>query len=217
VTQMARELNDARTYWRTERVSARRLAVMDRATEELVAKGIRKTALKVGDSVQDFILMDAHGNPVRLWDLLKDGPTVISFYRGGWCIYCDIELRGLQRIFPQIEELGASLIAISPQLPDNSMLTEERLQLKFPILSDVGNVVAKRLGVVFELPPSLVRLYREFGHELAQMNGPTGANELPVPATFVIDCKGITRLAFIDEDYTKRLDPERIIAILRRL
>jgi peroxiredoxin len=214
---MARELDAARTYWRTEGISARRLAVMDRATEELVAKGIRKTALKVGDSVQDFILMDAHGNPVRLWDLLKHGPTVISFYRGGWCVYCDIELRGLQRIFPRIQELGASLIAISPQLPDNSMLTEEKLQLKFPVLSDVGNVVAKRLGIVFELPPSLVKLYRGFGHELAQMNGPTGAKELPVPATFVIDRNGIIRLAFIDEDYTKRLDPEGIIATLRRL
>ena len=217
MAEMARELDAARTYWRTERISARRLAVMDRATEELVAKGIRKSALKVGDSVQDFILMDVHGNPVRLWDLLKRGPTVISFYRGGWCVYCDIELRGLQRIYPQIEALGASLIAISPQLPDNSMLTEEMLQLKFPILSDVGNVVARRLGIVFELPPSLVKLYREFGHELAQMNGPAGAKELPVPATFVIDRKGVTRLSFIDEDYTKRLDPERIIATLRGL
>ncbi len=217
MTQMARELDAARSYWRTEGITARRLAIMDRATEELVAKGIRKTALKVGDTIQDFILMDARGNPVRLWDLLKQGPTVISFYRGGWCVYCDIELRSLQRVFPQIRESGASLIAISPQLPGNSMSTGDKLQLDFPVLSDVGNVIAKRFGIVFELPPSLLKLYKTFCHELAEMNGPTGAKELPIPATFVVDRKGIVRFVYLNEDYTQRLDPTKIIASLRKL
>jgi peroxiredoxin len=188
---------------------------MDRATDTLVASGISLTALKVGESVEDFILMDAHGDPVRLQSLLQKGPVVISFYRGGWCPYCNIELRGLQRALPGMKSLGASLIAISPQLPDNSLSTEEKNHLTFPILSDVGNVVAKRFGIVYELPKYLLEIYESFNHGLAQTNGETGAEELPMPATFVLDHSGVVRLAFIDEDYTERLDPDTILDTLR--
>lgn len=217
VSQTTQELNDARNYWRSEGISAERLAIMDRATEQLISSGIRESASKAGDRVQDFILMDAHGAPLRLQALLDNGPVVISFYRGGWCPYCNIELRGLQRVLPEIKSLGASVIAISPQLPDNSLTTEENNKLTFPVLSDVGNVVARRFGIVFRLPPSLLVAYKDFGHELKTMNGDCGAEELPIPATFVLDRNGTIRLAYVEEDYTQRFEPQIVIDTLRKI
>jgi peroxiredoxin len=192
-----------------------KLEMMDRASEELIVSGVKASALQEGDYVDDFILMDAHGKPVRLQTLLKTGPVVISFYRGGWCPYCNIEPRGLQRALPEIKALGASLVAISPQLPDNSLSTEEKNNLTFPVLSDVGNVIARRFDIVFRLPDDLLATYKAFNHGLADMNGEQGATELPIPAAYVLAPSGRIRLAFIKEDYTKRLDPEEILDALR--
>jgi peroxiredoxin len=192
-----------------------KLEMMDRASEELIVSGVKASALQEGGYVDDFILMDAHGKPVRLQTLLKTGPVVISFYRGGWCPYCNIEPRGLQRALPEIKALGASLVAISPQLPDNSLSTEEKNNLTFPVLSDVGNVIARRFDIVFRLPDDLLATYKAFNHGLADMNGEQGATELPIPAAYVLAPSGRIRLAFIKEDYTKRLDPEEILDALR--
>jgi peroxiredoxin len=142
---------------------------------------------------------------------------VISFYRGGWCPYCNIELRKLLRVLPEIKKLGASLVAISPQLPDNSLTTEEKNHLEFPVLSDVGNVVARRFGIVFTLPEELLQAYESFHHGLRKMNGEDGATELPIPATLVLDRNGVIRFAFVDEDYTRRLDPEFVLGKLQKL
>jgi peroxiredoxin len=149
--------------------------------------------------------------------LLETGPVVVTFYRGGWCPYCNIELRGLQRALPEIKQLGASLIAISPQLPDNSLSTEEKNSLTFPVLSDIGNVIARRFGIAFRLPDELLKTYEDFNHGLEKKNGKEGALELPMPATFLLGKDGTALLAFVDEDYTKRLDPEVILATLREL
>jgi peroxiredoxin len=215
--QTTTELDEARDHYRNRVIPAEKLKIMDRATEELIASGQKESSLKKGDRVDDFILPDAHGAPVRLQSLLEAGPAVISFYRGGWCPYCNIELRGLQKTLPEIKVLGASLVAVSPQLPDNSLSTEEKNHLEFPVLSDVGNVVARRFGIVFKLPDDLLETYEAFNHGLKGINGDEGATELPIPATYVVDRSGIIRLAFIDEDYTKRLDPQTILATLREL
>ncbi|WP_263367725.1 peroxiredoxin-like family protein [Edaphobacter bradus] len=215
--QTTTELDEARGYYRNQVIPPEKLKIMDRATEELIASGTKAAALKEGDRVDDFILGDAHGKPVRLQSLLDAGPVVISFYRGGWCPYCNIELRGLQRVLPEIKALGASLVAISPQLPDNSLSTEEKNHLAFPVLSDVGNDVARRFGIVYRLPDDLLETYTAFNHGLADMNGEEGGTELPIPATYVLDRTGMIRLAFIEEDYTKRLDPQAILEALRGL
>ncbi len=217
VFQMTRELDEARHHYRNNVIPPEKLTIMDRATDQLSRSGIRSGSLKEGDRVEDFILMNAHGSPVRLQRMLDEGPVVISFYRGGWCPYCNIELRGLQRVLPEIKKLGASLVAISPQLPDNSLTTEEKNHLEFPVLSDVGNVVARRFGIVFTLPDDLLDAYETFRHALRETNGEEGATELPIPATFVLDRTGVIRLAFVDEDYTRRLDPELILDKLREL
>jgi peroxiredoxin len=178
--RMTAELDQARDYYRNQLTPPEKLKVMDRATEELIASGRKASTLRGGDHVDDFILMDAHGEAVRLQSLLEAGPVVISFYRGGWCPYCTIELRGLQRALPEINGNGATIVAISPQLPDNSFSTEEKNKLTFPILSDVGNVIARRFGIVFRLPIDLLDAYKAFNHELLVMNGEEGSTELPI-------------------------------------
>ncbi|HVV45365.1 MAG TPA: peroxiredoxin-like family protein [Bryobacteraceae bacterium] len=194
-----------------------RLQANAQTISDLIASGIRASALKEGDTAPDFALQDAHGHMVALRTLLDRGPVVISFYRGSWCPFCNLELRGLQRVLPQMEEMGASLAAISPQLPDHSLSTEEKNQMTFPVLSDAGNVVAKRFGIVFTLPAALVRANEAIGRDLAEINGEAGAAQLPMPATFVLNKSGVIRLAFVEEDWSKRLDPEIILDTLRGL
>jgi peroxiredoxin len=141
--------------------------------------------------------------------------VVVVFYRGGWCPYCNLHLRGFQRRLQEFRELGAKIVAISPQLPDNSLSTKEKDELEFPVLSDVGNKVARQFGIVFELSDELVALYRQLGHALEDFNGTAGKSELPVPATFLVDQSGMIRLAHVDVDYTRRLDPDDIIEVLK--
>lgn len=215
--ETTRELDAARARYRGELIPRPALAVMDAETARLAASHATDGALKVGDLAPDFILPDAHGGPVRLYSLLKDGPVVLVFYRGGWCPYCNLHLRGFQRRLPEIRELGAQVVAISPQLPDNSLSTQEKNELAFPILSDVGNKVARQFGIVFELSEELLKLYRLFGHTLEDFNGEAGKKELPVPGTFLLDSKGIVRLAHVDVDYTRRLDPDDLIGALEIL
>jgi peroxiredoxin len=122
----------------------------------------------------------------------------------------------LQQALPKIESLGAKLVAISPQLPDNSLSTAEKLALTFEVLSDVGNKVARDYGLVYTMPEEMRTIYQDFGIDLPAANGDE-SYELPMPATYVIEKNGIIRLAFVDIDYTKRLDPEDVITALEKI
>ena len=211
------ELETARAWYRGQIIPKPVLAVMDAETARLAESGLTTHALKAGDAVPDFILPDAQGQLVRSHSLLRNGPLVIAFYRGGWCPYCNLHLRGFQRVLPQLKELGAQIVAISPQLPDNSLSTQEKNDLAFPVLSDVGNKVARQFGIVFELSDKLLEFYRQFGHSLDEANGEGGKKELPVPATFLVDRKGVIRQAHVDVDYTRRVDPDDIIVALKNI
>jgi len=213
--ETTRELDDARARYRDEIIPKPAIRIMDGETARLAASNLASRALKVGDSAPDFKLPDVHGELVQLHSLLRGGPVVVVFYRGGWCPYCNLHLRGFQRRLTEIRELGAQVVAISPQLPDNSLSTQEKNQLAFAVLSDVGNNVAREFGIVFELSNDLLALYREFGHALEEANGESGNKELPLPATFLIDRNGIVRLAHVDVDYTRRLDPDDVIGSLK--
>ena len=184
---------------------------------DLVASYLSASALREGDVAPDFALPDTHGHVLALKTLLDRGPVVISFYRGGWCPFCNLELRGLQRVLPEIVQAGASLVAISPQLPDNSLSTEEKNQLTFPVLSDVGNIVAKGFGIAFTLPTALVHANRAIGRDLVEINGEAGAAQLPIPPTFVLDKSGVIRLAFVEEDWSTRVDLDIVVDTLRGL
>jgi len=211
-----RELEELSKEVRTT-ASPERLQANAQAISDLVESGLSGSASKTGDVAPDFALPDTHGQVVALKTLLDRGPVVISFYRGGWCPFCNLELRGLQRVLPEIVQAGASLVAISPQLPDHSLSTEEKNQLTFPVLSDVGNTVAKGFGIVFTLPTALVDANKAIGRDFVEINGEAGAAQLPVPATFVLDKSGVIRLAFVEEDWSKRLDPDIVVDTLRAL
>lgn len=189
---------------------------MAREGLDLAASGLVATALKAGDAAPDFALPEARGGVVRLSALLARGPVVLSFYRGGWCSYCSLELQALQSVWPEIQRLGASLVAISPQRPDASLATAERNALAFPVLSDPGNVVAAAFGLTYDLAQDLRPVYARFGHALPDVNG-EASWRLPVPATYVLNRDQSIALAFIDVDYRNRLEPDQIIAVLGAL
>ncbi len=190
-------------------------ATMRQAIQDLIASGIAQKSVAEGARAPEFSLPNAKGETVRLSDLLAKGPVVVSFYRGGWCPYCNLELKALQERLPEIADLGASLVAISPETPDNSLTSAEKNALEFEVLSDTGNAVARGFGLVFKLTDELKPIYEGFGIDLVKHNADE-SYELPLPATYVIDRDGTVRKAFVDADYTKRLDPEEIVDSLRR-
>lgn len=190
------------------------LKIIREADEDLKTRGVGQDALKPGDTFPDATLFDANGKTVSMRDLTKAGPLFISFYRGGWCPYCNLELKAYQDVLGEITSLGGQLIAVSPEKPDNSLTTSEKNALSFPVLTDTGNKLAKAIGIAFELPISLQNLFSGFGMNLPDLNSETGW-ALPIPATFVVDHGGKIVLADVDTHYTRRLEPAEAISALR--
>ena len=209
---LSTELNAFRAEF-MEKVPAAIRDAMTKADLALAAGGITERALKAGATAPDFILPDVHGNKVKLSTLLAKGPVVLSFYRGGWCPYCNLELRALQQVLPQLKQLGATLVAISPQTPDESLSTSEKNALSFPVLSDQASTVASSFGITFDLADELRPIYTAFNHALPQKNG-VDSWVLPIPATYVIAKTGKILLSFVDIDYRNRLEPSAVITVL---
>ena len=192
------------------------LDTMSRATAELIATGQAQRARKAGDVAPEFILNNPDGKPVSSRELLARGPLVISFYRGVWCPYCNLELQALQAALPDIAARGASLVAISPQTAPNSRKSQRENKLDFPILSDVKSEVAHAFGIRFALPDYLVDLYKGFKNDLPVFNDdPSWV--LPMPARYVIGTDGIIAYAEVNPDYTQRPDPSELLPVLDRL
>jgi peroxiredoxin len=206
----ARELADQIAQLQTnlaQQLPAEILLGFEGAIQALVNGDIAANAVKVGQKAPEFSLPDQLGDTVTLSSVLQRGPAAVVFYRGEWCPYCDLTLRAYQRILPQIQALGVSLIAISPQRPDNTLTTVEKKELTFSVLSDVGNVVGRTYGLVFVTS------------EAARHPGISAANgdeswQLPIPGTFVIAQDGTIILAFVDADWTHRLEPAELLKAL---
>ncbi|MBH8561535.1 AhpC/TSA family protein [Nostoc sp. CENA67] len=192
------------------------LTIIQQSIEEVANLGIAEKALKPKDRAPDFTLSNAVGQPVELQKLRAKGSVVITFYRGLWCPFCNIELLALQKALPEIQQLNASLVAISPQTPDNTLSTVKEHSLGFEVLSDVDNKVAKQFGLVYTLPESIQEVMEGFGIDLETYNG-NDSNELPVTATYIIDSEGIIVYRYLNPDYTKRLEPKDLIAALSNL
>lgn len=188
----------------------------DKIVQDLIASGLTDRSIKQGDKAPDFVLPDVHGENVQLSQLLAKGPVVLIFYRGGWCPYCNLTLRSYQAILPEIERAGATLVAVSPQTPDNSLSASEKMELRFPVLSDSGNTVARAYGLVFTEGSEIQSLRRELGIDLSEING-SEAGELIVPGSYVIAQGGTITLAFVDPDFTNRLEPAEILTALEQL
>jgi peroxiredoxin len=186
--------------------------------ERVRASGITGKALQVGQTAPDFTLPDAFGDQVSLKSLLSKGPVVISFYRGEWCPFCNIELRGLEEALPEMRELGAALIAISPEKSDHGIVTAEKNKLTFPVVSDFGNNVARQFGIVFQIGEQLQEFSKNvFKNDLALRNG-EDSYQLPLPATYVVDTTGTIVFAHVDVDYmTGRAEPEAVLVALESI
>ncbi len=173
-------------------------------------------AIRVGDPAPDFSLPQVKGGNIKLSELIKGGPVVLNFYRGGWCPFCQLEFKALHDYMPYIKSLGARMIGISPETMETSRETVEQQHLEFEVVSDQGNLVARRYGLVMTVDEAVRPLYQEWGIDLITANG-NDAYELPLPATYVIDTSGIVRAAYVNKDYTTRMEPTEIVATLQEL
>ena len=211
------EMDSARNLYRGQKIPKSALKIMDAATAELVNNVVASHALHPGDIAPDFILPDADGRSVRLYTELK---------RGRWCWFF-IAVAGVRiaksicaafkNHSPDFKAAGAQVLAISPQLPDQSLTTRENGKLAFPVLSDVGLNTARAFGVAFELPKALLDLYADFDHPLENFNGVEGNKELPLPATFVIRADRTIAYAHVEADYTRRSEPLEVLNLVRKL
>jgi peroxiredoxin len=217
-TTTTQELDSARSFHRDQKIPKSALEIMDAATAELEHNAVASHALQPGDIAPDFILPDADGRSVRLYSELERGPVVLVFYRGGWCPFCKIHLRGFQKSLADFKAACAQVVVISPQLPDQSLITREKDKLTFTVLSDVGLNAARAFGVAFELPEALLDLYAAFDQPLEKWNGVEGAKELPLPATFVIRAADRTIVyAHVEADFTRRSEPLEVLNLIREL
>ena len=207
------QLAEFRAAWR-ERVPAERQEMMLRHIQELRDGEISKSMLKVGDRAPSIVLADAKGETIDVGVLLKKGPVIVTFYRGGWCPFCNFELKAYQQVVPQIAAAGASLVAISPEKPDETLSTSEKNALTFHVLSDVGQKVGRAFGLVYEFSDELRSVYNGFGLDIPAKNGAIDEWALPVSATYVIGRDGTIIYANTDVDYRDRADPSDVLAAL---
>jgi peroxiredoxin len=209
------QLDEYRAGW-YQRVPAERQAIMQRHIDGLRSGAILRSMLKTGDRAPAIVLPNATGETFDVGMLLAKGPVIVTFYRGGWCPYCNLELKAYQDILPQIAAAGASLVAISPEKPDDTLSTAEKNALTFEVLSDVGQKVGRAFGLVYEFSDELKSAYRGFNLDIPARNGAPDEWALPVAATYVIDRDGSIVYAYTDADYRDRADPRDVLNVLTK-
>lgn len=176
----------------------------------------RATPLGQDEAMPAFTLMNEKGESVSLTTAMANGPVVVTFYRGSWCPYCVKALKSLDQSVGDINDLGATVLAISPETPENSIDLRKQTGLSYELLVDHDNKLAEKLGLMFTLDAKTVERYGKYGIDLPKSNGTTEW-QLPIPATYVIDTDGTVRYAWTDEDYSKRAPTSRILSTLRQI
>jgi peroxiredoxin len=199
-----------------QRVPAERQAIMQRHIDGLRNGAIARSMLKTGDRAPAIVLPNAKGETVDVGVLLAKGPVIVTFYRGGWCPFCNLELKAYQEILPQIAATGASLVAISPEKPDDTLSTAEKNALTFEVLSDAGQTVGRAFGLVYDFSEELKSAYRGFNLDIPARNGTPDEWALPVAATYVINRDGSIIFAYTDADYRDRADPRDVLKVLTK-
>lgn len=175
-----------------------------------------QTALKTGADIPSFALKDANGVEVKSSDLMKKGNLVVVFYRGAWCPFCNTYLRTLQKSLPEIKQAGGVLVAISAENPDNSLSTTKKNELEFSVLSDPNLDLARKFGLVYQLPSEVAEKYVSYGIDLKKRNA-MEKPELPISATYVVNQNGKIIYAFVETDYKKRAETATIIDALSKI
>ena len=189
---------------------------IDAGVAELAASGVAP-GLAVGATAPTFALPDAFGATVSLDELLTRGPVVITFYRGDWCPFCNLQLRALQESLDEIHAAGASLVAISAQAPDHAGDLITKHELAFPVLSDLDQSVSEAYRVRFDLSGELEDLQvNVFQNDPAAQNA-DGRRSLPVASTFIVDADRIVRFSSVDADWRHRVEPADVVAAVASL
>lgn len=190
---------------------------VDEVIEEAKAFEKGAKAVKFGQKAPIFKLPNAENELISLEGLLEKGAVVVTFYRGDWCPYCNLQLRALQARLSEIHALGATLVAISPQVPDGSLTKSEISEMDFIVLSDQNAKVASEYGVAWEVPEFLLDHMRvDRNLDLESINNGNGS-VLPIPATFILGKDGVVKWSYVNVDYRTRSEPEEIIAELKKL
>jgi len=218
-TTLAQALDESRRFWQNPggAMAPGFVDALNRSLAELVQAGLERDSVQVGQRLPTFSLPNQTGQMVRSDDLLASGPLVVTFYRGGWCPYCNLALRGMQRVLPEIEQHGGKLVAITPEQPDDTLSTAEKGGLTFDVLTDDGLRYAKQLGISWKIPEYALEWHEKyFGLYFEQHNGAGNRDELPVPATFVVDSTGVVVWRFLEAAYWKRAEPKDVLEALRR-
>ncbi|WP_405326086.1 peroxiredoxin-like family protein [Leeuwenhoekiella sp. LLG6367-2.1] len=190
---------------------------VDEIINEAKAKDLGNKAIQINQQAPHFELPNQEGKQILLDDLLAKGPVVITFYRGDWCPYCNLQLRALQARLNDIHQLGATLVAISPQVPDGSLTESEIAKMEFMVLSDQDAKIASEYGVTWKVPEFLLdhmRIDRQL--DLVQINNGNGLI-LSIPATFVIGKDGLVKWSYVNVDYRTRSEPDDIIKALEAI
>jgi len=214
-TRPLREIYAERKELIKKYVPAETQAVHEQAVAELKSRHLAANALPPGAKAPEFTLPDQDGKPICSSDLLSNGRLVLSFIRGRWCPFCVGQMEAMNVIQPQIEQAGAMLVAISPQTVKQSFFMRDQHKLRFPLLSDAGNAVAKQFGLTYRVPALQEAVYRRAFVNLPFTNG-DDSWELPIPATYILDRNGTVLYASANEDYTERPEPADIVHILRK-
>lgn len=187
-----------------------------RSTQELIVSGQAEEALGVGAQAPDFVLTDPQGEDVALSALLAKGPVVISFYRGVWCPYCNIELQALEAAHEEIKARGATLVAISMQGAADSRKSQRDNNLSFPILTDKAGELAEKFGIRWTVQDYAIEYKKMFNVILPNIHG-DGEWNLPMPARYAVDSSGTIAYAEVNPDYTQRPEPSELFPVLDQL
>ncbi|MGJ8672625.1 peroxiredoxin-like family protein [Rubritalea sp.] len=216
-SETLREQLAAREGAGSKKVNPEVKAEFAKGIEAVKDSNVVETAKQIGDKAPDFMLKNATGESVNLAAELKKGPVVLTWYRGGWCPYCNIAMAAMQKELPNIKKAGGSLIALTPELPDKTLTTKEKNELTFEVLTDLNNQVAEEYGLVFNLTPGVEKLYGNF-FDLEKYNGTeAGTDKLPLAATYIVDQSGTIVWAFLHHDYHMRAEPKDIVDALNNL
>jgi peroxiredoxin len=213
-TRPLREIYAERKELIAKYVPAETQAVQAQAVAELKQRNLAANILPVGAKAPSFELQDDDGTIIRSSDLLAHGRLVLAFIRGRWCPFCVGQMEAMNLILPQLEQAGAILAAISPQTVKQSFFMHDQHKLRFPLLSDTDNKVARQFGLTYRVPAAQEAIYRRAFVNLPFTNG-DDSWELPIPATFILDRDGTILYASANEDYTERPEPSDIIRVLQ--
>ena len=209
--EQVKQMRDATS----ERMPKAIIEVFINSISEIKTNKLKESALQVGDKIEDYSLTDIEGKSINLSTFIQSDYLILNFYRGGWCPYCNMELREYDRLKNDFKEQGANIIAISPEIPELANQTTDKNKLSYPVLTDTDSLFMKKVGIVFQLDEDSKREFVNFGMDFTKINGNEDF-ELPVPAVYVINKNMEVVFVHFEEDYMTRLEPSELLEIIEK-